>query len=445
MFAFYLPITRVWEFAVGAAVALAAPVLKKMPSSVAVVIGLAGACAIGVGAATLTGVTPYPGVAVLLPVLGAAASIVAGFNPSVGLSRLLATAPLVRIGDLSYAWYLWHWPLLVFGAMLWPASSSVLIAIGVLSLIPAWLSTTFIENPIRWQPAISGRRVGALAAVCTVVPALLCVGLALGTRASWGNQAIADMKAQVLAEQVSSERGCEEGSLPPRATCAWNTSAGGAPVYLVGDSTAGQYGTALIGAAISTDRPLTIHTLPGCDFGVTTCDGYVPATVDWLSHQAGGVVVLASVWDRLRVPETASDLPALTATVQQLRSAGHEVVLVMPTPYFLNHRLDEWRPQRCSNVVAMSDTAKCGATVAESEARAYQSSVIEALATVASATGATTLDLFEYFCSSGVCRTNIGNRWMFSDGVHITVDESAALAPMFAAVLSRAAEARSGF
>jgi len=30
-----------------------------------------------------------------------------------------------------------------------------------------------------------------------------------------------------------------------------------------------------------------------------------------------------------------------------------------------------------------------------------------------------------HFCKEGVCRTNSGNYWLFGDGVHITVAESA--------------------
>jgi hypothetical protein len=58
-----------------------------------------------------------------------------------------------------------------------------------------------------------------------------------------------------------------------------------------------------------------------------------------------------------------------------------------------------------------------------------------ALEKVAEATDSTTLNLRSEFCTGGVCRTNIGNRWMYRDGLHISVEESKSLAPTFAKVL----------
>ena len=56
----------------------------------------------------------YPGTAVLLPTLGTVALIAAGcgagFAPVQGW---LSSRGMVAIGQLSYSWYLWHWPLLV--------------------------------------------------------------------------------------------------------------------------------------------------------------------------------------------------------------------------------------------------------------------------------------------------------------------------------------------
>ena len=51
----------------------------------------------------------FPGAAALLPVTGAAIFIVSGFKPVPSDVRLL-----LALANLSFALYLWHWPVLIF-------------------------------------------------------------------------------------------------------------------------------------------------------------------------------------------------------------------------------------------------------------------------------------------------------------------------------------------
>jgi peptidoglycan/LPS O-acetylase OafA/YrhL len=487
-FAFYASITRVWEFAVGGALALASPKLTSISPRVAVGVGLGGACAVGTGAFTISSRTPYPGIAILLPVFGAAAMIIAGFHPSTCVPRSLAAKPMVKVGDLSYAWYLWHWPLIVFGAILWPSAPWMLKIIGAISLVPAWLSTTLLEDPIRRNPAIAGRRLVALALVCIVIPTAACVGLGIGARASWGSEAVAGMKAQVVPGHIIYGEDCDVASPTADDTpfgiqsCSWNTSASGPPVYLVGDSTAAQYSEALIGASDAVGSPLSISTADACFFvgtivyvdGVKSsgCAHYVADTVAWLKHQEPGVVVLSSWWDILidapfaalgdgghptaqaTTPEAKDVLVVndLTRIIDQLRGAGHHVIIVLPTPHFAVDTPEAdtlaqdivrrmWTPSACPNALALFDTSDCGTTRNLADVHADQSEIDQALRAVGVAGDSMILDLRAHFCSDGVCRTNRGDYWMFRDGYHITVAESAALAPAFADALRQVAQA----
>ena len=61
-----------------------------------------------------TAATPFPGAYALLPVLGAAALMLADEGPGQTLvGRALSIRPAVVIGDWSYSLYLWHWPVIV--------------------------------------------------------------------------------------------------------------------------------------------------------------------------------------------------------------------------------------------------------------------------------------------------------------------------------------------
>ena len=45
------------------------------------------------------------------------------------------------------------------------------------------------------------------------------------------------------------------------------------------------------------------------------------------------------------------------------------------------------------------------------------------------------LDFDGIVCPHAVCRTNVGKRWVFRDGTHISEAESESLAPYFAKAL----------
>jgi peptidoglycan/LPS O-acetylase OafA/YrhL len=114
-YAFYLTALRAWEFVAGGAAAVLLPAITRLPRTLIGWLGVAGLAAI-LGCVVLYGSdTPYPSWRATIPVLGALAVLLAGLaNPKAPAIRLLATTPMVFVGLVSYAWYLWHWPLLSF-------------------------------------------------------------------------------------------------------------------------------------------------------------------------------------------------------------------------------------------------------------------------------------------------------------------------------------------
>ena len=102
---------------------------------------------------------PYPGLLAAIPVTAAVCLLLAGstMGQASGVTRLLSTRPLVVLGDLSYSWYLWHWPAIVMAQTLAPGTAWVVVA-AFGSLAPAALSYRLLEWPIHRGQVLTSRR-----------------------------------------------------------------------------------------------------------------------------------------------------------------------------------------------------------------------------------------------------------------------------------------------
>jgi peptidoglycan/LPS O-acetylase OafA/YrhL len=150
---FYLPFTRAWELLAGAALACAWDRIPHDPSSGNWRAGL-GIVLIVIAAALLDPHRAFPGWWAVLPVAGGA--LVLSAPSAWGVRHLLASPPLVRIGLISYPLYLWHWPLLVFAAMIKFAPLTLIEGqlVVLASAMLAWATYRLIEIPLRFgRPA----------------------------------------------------------------------------------------------------------------------------------------------------------------------------------------------------------------------------------------------------------------------------------------------------
>ena len=161
--AYYDSFARAWELLLGALVGAVVPHVRWpmwLRSTVAVV-ALAAILSCG---AFIDGVKEFPGPWALVPVGATVLFILSGANRMAdphlagadgrlpAVSRLLATRPFVTLGSMAYSLYLWHWPLLIF----WLAQSGHNhanffegAAVILVSVALAWLTMTFIEEPLR--------------------------------------------------------------------------------------------------------------------------------------------------------------------------------------------------------------------------------------------------------------------------------------------------------
>jgi peptidoglycan/LPS O-acetylase OafA/YrhL len=185
-FAFYSPFTRAWEFAVGALLALLLDRLPAASTMLTRLVGLVGAGLIAASALLIHDAMPFPGTVAIVPVLGTALVLAAGARMTTGINSALAARPMVAIGDASYSWYLWHWPIIVFTALLLPNRPTALILAALASLVPALLSYRLVEQPIRRLRPRTRPRAAAVIVGTLAIPMTACAVLLVGASTGWG-------------------------------------------------------------------------------------------------------------------------------------------------------------------------------------------------------------------------------------------------------------------
>ncbi len=218
-FAYFGLHTRAWELGVGAALALVRPMLPMLTRRAAEGAALLGLVMVLGSAVVMDESTPFPGTAALVPVLGTALLIAAGARLPDGIVSSTLSRPVPRyVGRISYAWYLWHWPVLVLATATWgevtigddgSASSHAswwLVVLAVaLSFVLAAGSHHLVEQPLRQIGFLKVSRRRSLVAGGLLVATSLVASLALvvSTPASGEGMTV----ASPLSDSVTTGRG----------------------------------------------------------------------------------------------------------------------------------------------------------------------------------------------------------------------------------------------
>jgi len=177
LWSFYLMPSRIWQFALGAIVFVWFEYknTKTLAPEWATRCGISGLILIIGSAILLYPNMSYPGFLALLPSLGAALIIAAGNQENFqDVNRGLSNPILTWIGDRSYSWYIWHWPVLLLGFSLGVQHPIGIMGLVILSLLLAIISYHCIELPF-WKgrlshsPPVRGILLSSLAIIVGVV------------------------------------------------------------------------------------------------------------------------------------------------------------------------------------------------------------------------------------------------------------------------------------
>ena len=183
--AYFSPFTRAWELGLGGLCVLLTPWAARWPRAVGLAAGWIGLAGILAASTLFDPLTPFPGLAALLPVGATALVILAGSSTlASGPEVLLGRRSMQWGGDVSYSLYLWHWPVLVIAAeaTTHPLAPGIRVLLVLAAVAMAEGSRRLVEDPVRHARALmtSTRRsiaMGALLVVGTLGLATVIVAL----------------------------------------------------------------------------------------------------------------------------------------------------------------------------------------------------------------------------------------------------------------------------
>jgi peptidoglycan/LPS O-acetylase OafA/YrhL len=467
--------TRAWELGAGALLALVAHRLV-MPQWIRATLAWAGVTAIVATAFLYTDETLYPGWAAIVPVAGSAAVLAAGTLGTVpSLQRLLGRGPMQYMGKVSYAWYLWHWPLLIL-LPAWAGRYSgeefgwgFNVEIVFLAFWAAVLSY-FLENAAArhsltlrgWLGAgsvMSGIAVVAALAVLVTLPSLVGTGQAREaqalrsadltgvTQAINASTGITELPSNLTpAIDVAFDdrsRGADAGCLldfpeTDQPTCLYGDPQGDKTMVLVGDSHAEQWFTPLEEQARANGYKLYSWTKSACPIAdvdnvwsqqlkreYRECMSW-RADIQERVRALNPDVIVSSQSDHV-VWDSMSDADWGRATADGLKKMSGDnsrVVYLQDTPYVGED------PLACLQD-NLSDASKCMIPAAD----AFQifperhSAVRSAVETA----GFQFVDTLPFFCTD-TCPSVVGNMTVRRDAGHITNTYAAWLSPMLAPI-----------
>lgn len=482
---YFSPLARAWEFGAGALLALA---MRYWKPRFTALLGAVGWLALAVSLFAIDGSQAYPGPWTLLPVVGTCLVIAAGSGWWTGwLQNLARNGPVRGLSEISYSWYLWHWPVLLLGALVWGSGPSG-VWLSLLLSVALAAATRMVIEPIFWRPAgslekrASWRTSRPVLLACLASAMILIMGLAGAQSLALNNVLQADRASTLQKIQAgdpcfaanalvnrcprateippdfdpstaisdvgamwdpliplrSPESGsCWSGLLVGQATgriCRFGDQNSATRIALLGDSHAAQWADPLIDAAKQRGWYLSVYYKGDCP--------YLSPQATAADYSAIRASEGCSGWnDIIRSDLAGQEKQSLTLISAQwgqyIQYGGTESRLVQRLSESLTELalgsarvvpiVDPPRPPG-NNALCLADRKNC---------EFGQSSVVQDLVTAKAAAGAATLDYSSRLCREGRCYPYLGGVATYRDDGHLSVGFARSLAPPLAADIEK--------
>ncbi len=251
-FAFYMMPARAWQFAIGAAIALYHFQGKLQASNrTSISLTIIGITLIAISATAFNDQHSYPSWRALIPTLGAALLLMRSTSSNTSIINILGKPLTIMgkwLGDISYSFYLWHWPVLLFIKYYPPTTSNFDVAISItVTTLFASLSYYCVEQPTR-RLKIKASRIKAITASTAALFA--CFGLLSYCEKISVDWTSDSKQREILAakNELSSiyQAGCDTWYFSSDVTpCVSNVENATKTVIMIGDSVLAQWWPAI--------------------------------------------------------------------------------------------------------------------------------------------------------------------------------------------------------
>jgi peptidoglycan/LPS O-acetylase OafA/YrhL len=444
--AFFSMPTRFWEFAVGVLLALyeSKRLSQNAQSIHARITPLIGIFLIAYSLLRFNSFTTFPGLSALVPVTGSALLIMNRGTTDFA-RRLLSVRPIMWFGNLSYSWYLWHWPLIVFTRILWPGNSLLVLFSSFFSLLPAYFSYRYIENRFRTNSILNKGHISTLKVFLFSTFAPISISLAVILAATSGYGLTRHVGSEVNLS-LADKFGCQMEKLPfPTSNCLLEREPGAPLVLLIGDSQAGTLSDPIAAATKSLNLNFAMWYNNGCPiFPRPTlerpdCNDYLLDLPELIEKLNPKIVVIANastlyttsgpLIGGLTITKANGEIPSNYEEAIQTWTDGFERNLENPT--FIDRKvviISQVPPARFLSPSILRPNVSTESFDLESLSDrnlliAQEKAAMETQPTAA------VFDTADFLCPNGKCQFSIGGADMYYDPLHLTVRGAMLLVP----------------
>ncbi len=443
---FYLAPSRAWELLAGSLCAFA--LTRNGDVRANPYLAALGLAAIVYAILMFDNQTPFPSFYALVPV-GGAALIILFADHRAGAGYLLATAPFVGIGLISYSAYLWHQPVFALARVgsVYTPSQGVMLVLAALSLGLAYLSWRFVEQPFRRRSgakAFTRRQIFVASGVTLSAAMVFAVAViaAEGNLGRYSDAQIAHLdQARRGIAHPAIKAGCGKGFQDLNTTpCVLGDPEAPIRISMIGDSHARRWIDALHEMGLRNGWRIEVYTKAAC----------AASDVTYFYYRLGRAYHECTTWRRAVTNGLRADMPDLM--VMTASSKGYTNNRYTPisieawadgiattfadavdedTPkiwLFDNPRFNKIHPFKCFTRVSLSgyDPQNCKAP--------YEATISDALreaerAAVEALEGGIFLDMTDRYCDAISCYIIRNGTLLMVDSNHVSADATEKFAP----------------